>query len=998
MPCQFLEQKMETGSLRLFSYGRAVFLSEDAALSKKPTLPECWNASGSFVFLSGAFSPELSAWLAALWKNRPPRFSWLGEGGVWTVSVSKNTMAGAQVLGFGPYRLVLRGGMAVECGKDGFRFTPQGRGTAVSFAAPGIVLRGQEPLQLIVGGPLSPEGSGAGGLVFSASGDPKGENLFELLGAGLSFAAAPNGLSRRKQLRSGFTARMDNPVFSLAEPAVLSCRITPSSLCDKERTRLALPQGSALNTMLRTPEGRPIQAAAGTDAGLVFQRRAVMRHRDGVKTRLYLGLDGEFQLNSGDSRLDLLCGLAGTEFLRASSPAAIRFSPGGGAFLTEKGLSDLCTTSYVQPSGRTAYYTQAKQSPFFTPGESGGFLFKPLALSAFPRDGEAPAVPLLPYAGACPRPQVGLSPAEVERRLSKVRLEGFAAAAENRNACVQAAVETAVSPHGLLAGLTDEGGEAALDWAAFGNVGDAPSACPGFRVTRIRPALRASLQSVSPCACYETAEDFSAAASVDPEGFSCTVSGWKLQAAPQHWRDDTALLFKYGTQASLRDCFPASAALQSALSSALDETGAVLPNCQALLDAIRNPAFQGVLVLNCPLTVDPNAPEYCKEWAFLVNSLDRKKLFAKYFIVYHSEAALRDGRPVLNPSRFSAYMDYQNPVRTDWNWYGSDFLFQTVGLRLMLQDGAVQSLESKSELMLGRLFGSPCGGTHRTGEPGLVLDGRFFDGVQRFSLQESRSFRLTGSALERVDIESVLCTAEETSARFLLGGRMHFQPMDTDLFSYGAAEESGGGLRFEGLILTQSAEGSLSMSYGGLTLRAADSVPRPGSWSACFPAVVSGFRSGTEKTPPEKLGFTSIRSPVRQGAVSGDWFGLEYRVPLGGLGSLAPEAGPALTLLFAWLPGEAQPALYTGIKLGSASWKLQGLFEMGFSSVGLELDTSCSPPRYFITMEQFALRLLGISLPPGENRLFLFAGEDGRELGWYAAYQNKPKEGLADGG
>ena len=201
----------------------------------------------------------------------------------------------------------------------------------------------------------------------------------------------------------------------------------------------------------------------------------------------------------------------------------------------------------------------------------------------------------------------------------------------------------------MLVGLAAEE-EAILEWAAFGNVEDAPSACPDFRITKISPALRANLQSVRPCACYETAESFSATAVVDPEAFSCAVCGWKLQAAPQHWRNDTALLFKYGTEGSLQDRFPDSAALRSALSSALDEAGEVRPHCQALVDAIQNPAFQGVLILNCSLTVDPDAPGYCQEWTFLVHSLDWDKFYAKYLIVYQSEAVLKDRQLVLNIS------------------------------------------------------------------------------------------------------------------------------------------------------------------------------------------------------------------------------------------------------------------------------------------------------------------------------------------------------------
>lgn len=343
----------------------------------------------------------------------------------------------------------------------------------------------------------------------------------------------------------------------------------------------------------------------------------------------------------------------------------------------------------------------------------------------------------------------------------------------------------------MLVGLAAEE-KAILEWAAFGNVEDAPSACPDFRITKISPALRANLQSVRPCACYETAESFSATAVVDPEAFSCAVCGWKLQAAPQHWRNDTALLFKYDTEGSLQDRFPDSAALRSALSSALDEAGEVRPHCQALVDAIQNPAFQGVLILNCSLTVDPDAPGYCQEWTFLVHSLDWDKFYAKYLIVYQSEAVLKDRQLVLNISRFSAYADYQNPVQMNWKQEEGDFRFQTTGLRLVLQDGAVQSLESESELLLGRLFGSPCGGNGNVGERGLVLDGRFFDGVQRFSLRDARRFRLTGSALERVDIESVLCTVDETSVRFLLVGQMHFLAMESDLFSYGGTAEDCG--------------------------------------------------------------------------------------------------------------------------------------------------------------------------------------------------------------
>lgn len=311
----------------------------------------------------------------------------------------------------------------------------------------------------------------------------------------------------------------------------------------------------------------------------------------------------------------------------------------------------------------------------------------------------------------------------------------------------------------MLVGLAAEE-KAILEWAAFGNVEDAPSACPDFRITKISPALRANLQSVRPCACYETAESFSATAVVDPEAFSCAVCGWKLQAAPQHWRNDTALLFKYGTEGSLQDRFPDSAALRSALSSALDEAGEVRPHCQALVDAIH--------------------------------SLDWDKFYAKYLIVYQSEAVLKDRQLVLNISRFSAYADYQNPVQMNWKQEEGDFRFQTTGLRLVLQDGAVQSLESESELLLGRLFGSPCGGNGNVGERGLVLDGRFFDGVQRFSLRDARRFRLTGSALERVDIESVLCTVDEASVRFLLVGQMHFLAMESDLFSYGGTAEDCG--------------------------------------------------------------------------------------------------------------------------------------------------------------------------------------------------------------
>lgn len=993
MKVLFTEQeRLSPGGLRVFGQGNILFVTADSTLETQAELGQCWAAEGSFVFLGACTLEEGRGWLAERTARPMPRMVWLesAAGPFWEQSTGTPWLFGRA-----GFRLVVPAGATVVCQEDRLLFNWPKPATPASILTRGMTWRAEAGAMLCLG--MNGQEDTAGAFLFDLPVDAGGENVFEKLGAGLHFSTEPANVSRRAALRAGFLEHLYSPVFSCKETVTLKCRICPAAWHDPQRTRMELPEHLILESRLCTPEGTPLRASTRADAALVLEQKAVVRYeKNKAVCREQLGLSGTFELSAPQGEVRLLCGLSGTEYLSfAEGKAAVRWVPGQPAALDEQTAdSQMGTAAYLSPVGGGAYHTQAAASPFYWPDQAGNLVFAPLALCSFGEEG-GPSIPLFPYAGAKVYPKNGQELSALEQELARNRLAVLAA--EDRKKA--GAVYTALSPVGLMAGLSGEKRAPELSWIALGNPSESPAQLPDLRLEGLGLSLRAGLLSVSPTGYYDSAAQLQAEACIDPDRFRYEICGWKLLPAPQFWGEDgsCALLFQYGTGQTLRQKYGACSVVKNVLSCAVDENGIPRREYQPLVQVLDDPSFQGTVFLNSPVQVDRTAQGFCPEWSILLNSIDENQLKAQYCIVYQSSCTLKDGVLQMGPSQMDALVDYQMPASSNWNDPASAVRFRTVGLRLSMHNGAIQSLESEAELFLAELFGSSCQKEGDDSGDTLLIKGVFSGGVQRFALQEPGMYDLTGSALEKVSIESVLCSAVGAETCFVLGGKLYFQPSDQgDVFSYGmGADGTDCGLRFEGLRLYQSSSGGFTPSWTGITLRPGDSTPRPGSLALCFPVELAGFRSGTTGSMPADQGFFSIRAPLQQGTLSGQWFGLEYRLNLGSLGGLGDDSSLVIRLLFGWAPG---PVYYVGVNLGAVQWELLGVFSCGFSSVGLDVDLSSAPPRYSMTLEQFALRLLGARFPPGSNALCLFAGEDGRRLGWYAVYQEEKEKEVQDHG
>lgn len=287
-------------------------------------------------------------------------------------------------------------------------------------------------------------------------------------------------------------------------------------------------------------------------------------------------------------------------------------------------------------------------------------------------------------------------------------------------------------------------------------------------------------------------------------------------------------------------------------------------------------------------------------------------------------------------------------------------------------------------------------------------------------------------------------------ATFVLGGDLRFyEPAGADPFSFGppleqqtpaapAPPELGdpaprpavSGLRFDGLAIAMeftlaNRKPTFLQVDETLSFDLANSRARPDSLFARFPLRLRGLlgtRSSTHRPallgsvqtehdllspnagegaaserPPEAFGYVSIGSPLRQARLRDPWYGLVYELDLGTLGALAGASSLTLSLLVAWSAGGTmeEPVVYLGVQLPGVhdvlgvDLPLQGVLSLGFRAVELVAVEGSHGREYLLRFRNFALRVLGIALPPGHNDLTLFANPEqasGTKLGWYAAY------------
>ncbi|HEX2189707.1 MAG TPA: hypothetical protein VHG51_12450, partial [Longimicrobiaceae bacterium] len=524
-----------------------------------------------------------------------------------------------------------------------------------------------------------------------------------------------------------------------------------------------------------------------------------------------------------------------------------------------------------------------------------------------------------------------------------------------------------------------------------------------------------------------------------------TLGGWTFDLASAAWgagEAATLLVLKFG-DADLRSLagdlsrwtlpadFNASPAeTQQRLVRFLDQAVERAPSEPELQPFVRTVlgegdggrgVWNGVLYLNPAVPTNAFPPEI----AALAAGLPPGPLRAHHLGVTLSSFAVRGGAVQIDDSSLFGLILYDDPA--DLVFRGAPYDFKVLSLRVRFANSALASFTSQVELLVARLFGEP--GTLQDSLRGnnLLLDGTLQRGAYRFASASRSRFAMESRVLDQVTVSRasfVTVPAEaaqrRTVARFVLDGSMGFRRLgDFDLFGFGPAPKpsDGGELVFGNLFVSMEfdpddpgASRRFAFVAGQMGLDAGSSRARPESLPRRFPLRAAAMRQGERVTDakgrekvamPPDLGFIPVESPLGDGGLGDEWYGLEMTLSFGSPGALAPRLGFTGALLAAWSPAADAPNVAVGIRLpgsegGKKSLTVMGPLKLGIGRLSFLFDPSTRG--YLLRLQNVALSFLGLSFPPGgRTNALLFGDPDPRAgnsaLGWYLAYKkDKPKD------
>lgn len=856
-----------------------------------------------------------------------------------------------------------------------------------------------------------------------------------------------------------------------------SGRVNPLDLLTPEQTYLSLK--SNINNQLKpvslvTSSGTHLKALITSDSKLVYQTypRSLYYDETGklaANKGLYLTFSGHYTIPaSGAESESILCGLSGTEYVafNGKQDSTVEFKPGCNAFIDLREnagsqLSDLATTAWIRFPEDIQYYNSSEAAKLYIPRSDGMFSYQDYRLSEF--HGRSPAVPMGLYSD-CKSNLPFEEIRKVEDRIYKARHAILSNGAlpvikpSNNNTTLCA------TPQGLMVGVNESGD---WEWIGLAEVdrntrllseslqdagvrdcmsclyggnpsgnSDAPKCphCqfdaapiepeanyPQLRMERLSSRLCGLLRQKQIFILFESPEDFLCNA-IPSQDFKLSYDCWTFELDPRKWRtgqgnSNTAMILKYAPEHTLRELAADSPVFRQSLAQAYEADGSVKRGFEGFAQIVDDPHFQGVLFLNCPVSVEKAGLQ--PELAAALNGLDLTGLTASYFVLRANKIITKaDGKVYMEPSSAFGSMRYEGkrietlPEQEQL----PAAQYSVVKMNLEIQNSEIASFQLEAELLVNTLFGSSCTVLDGTRGDCLLLEGAFHKGANAntmgeyvFTLREKVEYRLPASALHAVLMEDVHLSIDAAkNSVFTLGGRLLFGTHDScDLFSYGreAGKENdpitSEGLRFGGLRILLSSEGAARLDTRQLALHPLPdhAGAREKSFAACFACTADSLAWQTDGKTPEDLGFRSITCPVDQDELQQEWCGVVWKIPLGNLGALTKGEAIHIELLTAWSADETgeYPALYIGAKLpaalGGDGLDLQGLIKLGFHTISLEAEdpeapAAGAPPRiYRLILHNFALRLLGLGFPPGSNKIFLVS--DGKGVGWYAGYSDE---------
>lgn len=897
---------------------------------------------------------------------------------------------------FGAYRLIFEGRVRISCREDDMLFTLDTAEHQEDTDAPGILRLNQIIAEINTDNfSLSFSEGSEGTFLFSA--ELKGDgntDVFERMNACIKYCA-PLGDKVKDRWKQGNLGTISCPVLFSTRNLKLQAHIQPNALDNHEVTYFLLYDTEEENNVYTSSfvdiGGQQKKAAAGADARLVFEKVPRYLYYDtenkvycGAQS-YYLGFAGSFYLQNAEKHL--LCGLSGTEFVDVTRAASLEicFHSKQNSFFGAQGQQELCTAAWLSFPQESWYYSQPEIAPMYSLNEDGLLRFLEIPTTKWSTG--TPPVPIALYNNCRVSFMDSHDIEDIEKRIYKERYRLITGKVLRENTVRRSnssQAQVTVTPQGLMAGVIPETGS--YDWFAIAQT-DTSGELPSLRFGSVSEILRMDLQNSKLFLDKEDKEAFLREA--EPVGdFKVTIDGWCFLLSTHDWKTDsaqqnTAFIMKYVKGACMKDLMKESPVFQASLNAAYDDKKQVLPQYRSFIDCVEDPDFQGIIYLNCMVSVQ----ELPQEVEFLLKGVRQEDFYAHH-VIFENNKVNQDGQGQLHMEEASvqALVDYKGGESVVYDETMPDYLFTTTRLTVSFVNSGLQNFSSVSEVFMNRFYGAKCTKENTTSGNCMIIDGisQRKDTIVEyvFSLREPCNYILSNSAMKAVRITGAQLSVGSDAGCIgritLAGGITLHEIPECDVLSYDW-------LAFGSLQMVVPEEGALYLDYGNLVLNEGSSIPRPQSFGARFACRLEQVIYEDDRMPSDQ-GYDSITSPVRQGKLQTPWTGLVWKLSLGSLGELANSGELAIRLLICWSSEEQAPVYYVGVALPGImeGFDVQGIVKLGFQSLELMVSEKAETVWYTLRLHNYTLRLLWLAIPPGSNDLFLFA--DGKKLGWYAAY------------
>lgn len=772
-----------------------------------------------------------------------------------------------------------------------------------------------------------------------------------------------------------------------------------------DRTYFVIPSGM-IESSFSMLYGENVFLETTATSRIVFERE-VLWEKGGY---VYYPAPAGGYIKKGEGSAAFPCSLNGAEYLEWRGEGRILFVPGKPSFVSRQSLKlektlpgSVPWISVCGDGGSSLYYSHPGRSAFFrlnSLNEPMEYLPVPFAVME-----SKMSISILPYRKDAFGSSGGKELLQElewldEKVLSKERYQVMLETLEEEKRTKEFVQRFGLCENQSYHALSEKGMQILYSAESFQkNEFERVEISSSFFLHSVKGRLKGALLSNSPLILIEDVDTLRSWIQIEQSGFLECMDGWEFNCSPAA-DSKTFWILKYGDSASICE-----AAEKEALFSLVTEKGKKkLQDAVALvkqlslenetftnlLTILENPRWCGVLVFHAPVQGD-RLPD---EVAFLTDSIPQGELRA-FYLAYHQRRAGAE-------AAVDGLVHYEaEPCSVEER--NAECFFRTESLDIVFADNQVRSFCCTASLTIKRMFGAKVIANNPLVGASLLFDGVFQRGENGlgnyvFSLREAVWYEVISSVIERICVREGRILAEPGKISFFLDGSLFLRQYSFDFFGYGDEKE---GLRFSGCQFIKCGR-MYQSTYDSLVFDEKNSRKRTGSFVYQFPVKLTGFQTVSDgKTAPGMLGYSGVYvEGLDQSVLSDSWSAFTWKLPFGDMEALSDYADIGLEFITAFSEAETikeydeegreknfAPCLFVGVK----TWDLfpvQDVMKLGFGSVELRCDEQGG---YYLFLRNFALRVLGITIPSGNNDLYLLgnpaAGEGEQRMAWYAAYE-----------